>query len=322
MENISTSSVKSTPRDVFLYLLVTGTLYASAIALISLLFAYIDVLLPDTLGYCYTCSLDQIRWTSSALLVVFPVFLFLFRKLSKEILANPERREIKVRKWLVYLTLFIASVTIIVDLITLIYNFYSGELTSRFGLKVLVVLAVAASIFGYYIWEIRRKVFDSTKPKMIAWLVAVAVLVSIVGGFFIVGSPATQRERRFDEQRITDLRNIQSTIVYNYYASKGKLPASLSDLRNDITGFIPPVDPQTGKDYDYRVNDALTFELCADFKTDSKDSQGYPKYSVPALEGGPFLRGQSNWQHRVGPVCFTRTIDPDFFKPNSPLKPF
>ena len=306
---------KSTPRDVFTYLLVTVTLYAAIVSFTALVFSYIDVLYPDLLNFCYTCSLDQIRWSSSVLIVVFPVFLFIFSHLRKEYLASPEKREIRARKWLVYLTLFLSAVTVIVDLIVLIFNFYSGDLTTKFLLKTLVILAVAAAVFWYYIRDIREGSINSQKTKTIAWVTSLVILIAIIGGFFIVGSPAAQRERRFDEQRVYDLQNIQSTIAYSYYTSKQKLPASLDGLRNDISGFMVPVDPQTGQSYQYRIIGQLSFELCADFKTSGQES-AMSKYSMPAaIERGPLVQGQQNWQHGIGRVCFSRTIDPDFFKP-------
>lgn len=307
-----------------MYLLVTATLYASVVSFIALLFAYVDALYPDQLNFCFSCGLDQIRWSSSVLIVVFPVFLFIFSRLRKEYLASPEKREIRARKWLVYLTLFLAAVTIIVDLVVVIFNFYSGELTARFFLKTIVVLAVAAAVFWYYIWDIKKESVDSKKTKTIIWVTSLVVLGVLVGGFFIVGSPAQQRERRFDERRTFDLQSIQSAIIYEYYQNKQKLPARLDDLKNDISGFTPPVDPQTGQSYEYRVTGGLSFELCADFKTSSQDGTvgigRYPKTAIPAIERGPYLEGQQNWQHGSGRVCFSRTIDPDFFKPPVPAR--
>ncbi len=315
MEN----QTKSTPKDVFTYLLVTVTLYASVFSFLALLFSYIDTLYPDQLSFCYSCGLDQIRWSSSVLIVVFPVFMFIFSLLRKEYLASPEKREIKARKWLIYLTLFLSAVTVIVDLIMLIFNFYSGDLTTRFFLKALAVLAVAAAVFWYYIRDVKQGSIDSKKTKTIAWITSLVILVVLASGFFLVGSPAQQRERRFDDQRISDLQNIQSTIAYSYYTSKQKLPPSLNDLRNDISGFTVPVDPQTGQAYQYRVTGQLSFELCADFKTNSQGGKVDRSYPQPVVM--PYTGVQQNWQHSIGNVCFSRTIDPDFFKPQPvPMK--
>ena len=294
------------------------------VSFIALTFAYIDVLYPDQLSFCYSCSLNQIRLSSAALIVVFPVFVVLFWLLSREHIAAPERREIKVRKWLVYLTLFISAVTIIVDLVTLVYNFYSGELTTRFFLKTLAVLIVAAAVFAYYIWDIKRQTVMPGKQRAVAAAATLAVITAIIAGFFIVGSPATQRARRFDERRASDLQSIQYQAI-NYWQNKNRLPAKLDDLKDDISGYTPPLDPATQQSYEYTVKSALAFELCANFKTDSNyQDAGYtPHLLKPVPPGGESVYydpygSQQNWGHGPSRACFTRTIDPDVYKRNKP----
>ena len=56
--------------------------------------------------------------------------------------------------------------------------------------------------------------------------VAVLAVVTIGAGFFIVGTPAEARLARFDAQKVNDLQNIQSQVVY-YWQAKQKLPARL-----------------------------------------------------------------------------------------------
>ena len=60
-----------------------------------------------------------------------------------------------IRRWLTYLTLFIAACILVGDLIALLDSVLSGELTIRFVLKVLVVGGIAAGIFSYYRWSMR-----------------------------------------------------------------------------------------------------------------------------------------------------------------------
>ena len=76
--------------------------------------------------------------------------------LNRAYRRTPELVNLRTRKWLVYLTMFLAAAIMIGDLVTLIFNFLSGELTTRFILKALVVLLVMAAIFVYYLWEVRR----------------------------------------------------------------------------------------------------------------------------------------------------------------------
>jgi uncharacterized membrane protein len=69
---------------------------------------------------------------------------------------DADKRASKIRKWLTYLTLFIAAGIIIGDLIALVFNLLAGDLTLRFLLKVLVVGGISGTIFGYYLSELRK----------------------------------------------------------------------------------------------------------------------------------------------------------------------
>jgi hypothetical protein len=217
----------------------------------------------------------------------------------------------------VYLTLFLAAIAIIVDVVQLIYNFLRGELTTSFFLKILVVLIVAVTVFGYYLWDARRKAGVATQiPKMLAWSVFVVVLGTIVGGFFIVGSPAHQRDIRLDNQRVSDLQMIQSETV-NYWQQKNVLPTKPSDLQDSISGFATPVDPETSAEYEYIVKGDLSFELCAIFKSESVGAVGNGGMTKPVrVSGDPY---SENWTHTAGRVCFKRSIDPELYKINKPI---
>jgi len=143
-------------RDAFLYLVMFAMLYSAALALGSLLFRLIELAFPDGLASYVTASAGhRIRWATSTLIVAFPVFLFTASRIAREVSAEPARRNSAIRKWLTYLTLFIAATVIVGDSIALVFNLLGGDLTVRFLLKALVVAAIAGSIFGYYLWSAR-----------------------------------------------------------------------------------------------------------------------------------------------------------------------
>ena len=97
------------------------------------------------------------RWSISSLIVAFPVFVYVSWLAGRDIAADPNKRHSKVRRWLTYLTLFVASSVLIGDVISLIYSLLGGELTTRFVLKVLVVAFIAGTVFWYYLSDIRRE---------------------------------------------------------------------------------------------------------------------------------------------------------------------
>jgi len=91
------------------------------------------------------------------LVIAFPIFLYLSLLIARAIKRDPSKRASKVRKWLTYMTLFVAAGVIIGDLTTLMYNFLGGELSLRFGLKVVTVAVIAGGIFSYYLWDLRQE---------------------------------------------------------------------------------------------------------------------------------------------------------------------
>lgn len=149
---------KTSPKDVFLHLLAIVTLYGSGGSFVALLFQYINVLIPDQLEYSQwmrESAFGTIRFSIACLVVVFPVYLLTTRFLNKTYFENPSRRNLRIRKWLVYFTLFATALIIIGDLVSLIYNLLGGELTMRFLLKTLTVFFVAGSIFFYYYRDLK-----------------------------------------------------------------------------------------------------------------------------------------------------------------------
>ena len=319
MENIETK-IKTAPKDFFVFIGAMAALYGSAVSLINLLFEIINTSFPDPLSFSYDNFSSGMRWSIASLIIVFPIYIFLSRFINKDLDANFLKKNLGVRKWLTYLTLFVAGVTIITDLILLINTFLGGEITARFAFKVLSVLVVAGTVFAYYFYDLKRDVGQkSGKMKLLVWAVSFGVLASIVGGFFIMGSPFTLRMKRFDERRVNDLQNIQYQIV-NFYQRKGNLPNSLDELKDPIAGFNIPLDPDSAVSYGYeKVSDlptgqaSLSFKICADFSLSSDaqiDSKGVTR-SVPIFLGDDYLN--ENWQHEKGLVCFDRKIDKDLY---------
>ena len=141
-------------RDAFVYLVLFSTLYWSAYHLGSLLFDIINVTFPDPAGdrdRLMPYIRSSMRWSVSSLVVAFPVFVYLSWLVGREVAADPNKGRSKVRRWLTYMTLFVASGIIIGDVITLLYSLLGGEITIRFLLKALVVAFIAGTVFWYYL---------------------------------------------------------------------------------------------------------------------------------------------------------------------------
>lgn len=313
MDESITIIKRNLPRDVFLHLFSTTALYWSAINFITLCWQYVNYFFPDinALRYGGQSYIWAIRFSVSSLVIVFPLFLLASWYLNKIYRRESAVRDSKIRKWLIYLTLFIAALVIIGDLVSLIYNFLGGEITTRFILKASAVLLVAAAVFGYYLDDVRRPE-PSKRAKSFALTSAIVVLVAVIGAFFIVGSPKTARLSQLDQQRVNDLQNIQWQIV-SYWQRKEQMPNTLADLQDPISGYVAPTDPATNQPFEYNLKSAenLEFQLCAAF--DLPNDKSVPKPLYPARDGELL----QNWEHSAGRVCFERQIDRQLYPPLS-----
>jgi hypothetical protein len=143
-------------REAFMYLLLFTTLYILAFNFGSLVFQFINRAFPDPASPMPDDYMrESMRWSVSSLIVALPIFLYLSRLTRSGGQAQPRARASAVRRWLTYLTLFIAACVLIGDVVGLIYNLLGGELTARFTLKALTVGAIAGTIFWYYLTDLR-----------------------------------------------------------------------------------------------------------------------------------------------------------------------
>src|SRR6185503_5784028 len=176
-------------KDFFLWAGAMLFLYASIVAFITLLFSYINFVFPDALNAYASNPYDSgMSYQMAILIVLGPAFLVLMRLIRRDIKKDPTRAELWVRKWALYLTLFVAGVTVAVDLITLLYYFLSGQdITIRFVLKVAVVALVGAAVFMHFMADIWGYWIEQpARAHMVEWGVGLLVVLSIAAGFVIV----------------------------------------------------------------------------------------------------------------------------------------
>lgn len=144
--------------EVFVYLVMFLSLYIAAFHLGGIIFEFIDLQFPDRLQSqeANIAFYSGIRWDISALVVSLPLFLYMFGLANRAIARDPTKRSSRPRKWLTYMTLFVAVVSLVADVATLVYNLLGGEFTIRFALKVVTVIIIAGGIFAYFLIDIRK----------------------------------------------------------------------------------------------------------------------------------------------------------------------
>ena len=294
------------------------SLYWSVIAFILLIFNYIDYAFPNPLSYLSDPYSGGIPYEMASIIVLFPIYIALIMLIRHDIRADASRKDVWVRRWGIILTLFIAGASMVVDIIMLLTAFFRGEeLTIAFLLKVAIVFLVGAVGFMHFTADLKGY-WDANKKKerLAAGAFGILALVTVFSGFLIVGTPAAARLARFDTQKVSDLQNIQWQVV-NYWQAKGKLPTALANLSDPISGFVVPIDPQTGLPYTYESVGAVSFKLCAHFNAEAQSVSQYGRPAMPA----PMPVGTSKditadtWEHGSGETCYLRTIDPDRYPP-------
>jgi succinate dehydrogenase hydrophobic anchor subunit len=153
-------------KEAFLYLLMFAMLYTAAFNLASLIFNLINLAMPDPA----MAPRDQftrvaIRWSASAVIVSFPVFVYLAVLAARSVRRDPTKRASKVRRWVTYLTLLIAATALICDVTVLVYDLLGGEQTTRGLLKFLTVGVIAGAAFSYYLSDLRVDEKDDRNDK-------------------------------------------------------------------------------------------------------------------------------------------------------------
>lgn len=292
-------------REAFLHLLSFAGLYTFVISLVILFFQYINRALPDAIERTYYANADfsGIRMSMAAVIVSFPLLVWMSRLIYREISEHPQKAWSGIRRWLTYITLFVAATSLMVDVITLVFSLLEGELSLRFLLKVFTVFLFAGGTFTYYFMSLKSEVSAMRGlNKVFLSLSSALVLVAVVWGIVIVGSPAAGRQQRFDELRLEDLRSIQSEIFSIIYDDKSPkpvtetprpvkpLPSTLEDVQAQALYQRPNiVDPETGEPYEYTTSGNSSFTLCASFNFEVAE-----RYEV-------------FWNHPAGRHCFEFT---------------
>jgi hypothetical protein len=327
---------KLTPGFFFMTLGVVATLVTTVVAFLNLIFETLNRAMPDVLSGQYTFGYqtydyEAIRSSLATLIIAFPAYLILSYFWTKFAHTGKlSEYNTWLRKWMMYLVLFIVAVTALIDLVVLVRYFVSGEITLRFVLKVLAVLVTSGLVGGYYIQELRSEL---GKPARYGWVfISVSVVcffAVIIYSFTVMGSPIKQRALRLDQKRIEDLQNIQSQVV-TFWQQKEKLPATLAELIDPLQNWQTlPRDPEFSdtRTYEYKKTGDKTFELCATFTEPIPqgwhENTGGGVYPI-AYDGKDIATSapvtnslNESWDHQAGRTCFTRTIDPERYPPFS-----
>lgn len=345
--NVSIMENKTKAVDFLLYLGIFISLVTSVTNILEIIFTAIDKRFVDVLTavYSYDMYNDSMRMAIASLMVMFPVYLLISWYISRDIVKFAYKKDILVRKVMIYVALFVTVLTLIGTLVSLIYTYLGGELSIRFELKALAVFVVALSVFCYYLYSLRRDYSKKTYiPLVIGVSASLLVTLSLVWSISVIGTPSEMRAKRIDSTRLSDISRIQQEILTRFNATD-KIPANLSELNNAFQGYAVPSDPVTKTPYGYKVvaqptfkvnmqtnkkelATSAVFELCATFDTVRNiNERGAPvtNFEPKGLGvGGQDIMYSANnsyydgdqspfWNHEKGEKCFKRIISAEMY---------
>ncbi len=288
----------------FFYMLSLVALVFMSLATGMIVFQIINKYIVDVLNqYRGRFSSDQLKFAISALIISAPIFYFTARQISKNLFSGALNKDSQIRKWLTYFILLISSVVMTGWFIAVVNSFLDGELTLKFILKALTAVGIAAIIFSFYLYDIKRKKVAGAKDNVIrAYFYGslAVVIVVFASSLFVIESPKETRDRKMDNEVLIKLQNLDSS-VRGYYVENEKLPVDFGEL---MTEFIYLSDKDfkdsvTGERFEYMIKEEKTFELCANFRMPDKDeSDAYYKIDIYGNE----------WRYDAGHQCFERKI--------------
>ncbi|MCC6348330.1 MAG: hypothetical protein IT347_01925 [Candidatus Eisenbacteria bacterium] len=286
-------------REAFMHLVMFATLYTFAYSAGAILFAIIAIHLPDAAApFPFGQGLELLRAAIAACLTAFPIYLWTSWLVGRSLVREPEKRSSGVRRWLTYLTLFIAVLTLIGNFAGLLRNLLSGGLTTRIGLQSLVVFAIAGLVFGHYQMGLRRDESDGAagpvRAGVLGHIGAIGTLAVLVAGLVQVGSPQQARVRSMDARRVQALVELANQVQV-YADAHDALPASLDALPANPYAREAFLDPRWRDQISYSVVDSATYQLVAKFDT----AEAFDENGLPIA---------AEWRHGAGRVTFTRHV--------------
>jgi len=283
------------------------SLYLSVAFFIVLTFGLINLLFPDTLDGVWQIeqAASSIRLGFAMVVVFFPTYLVLTRMVNSNRRASDDSHYLGLTKWLIYLSLLVAGLVLLGDLVAVIMGLLEGELTSRFLLKALTVFVVTGAAFYYYIQDAKGYWLTRARGSLIYGAVAAMLIAGVlVSALMYIPSPTTVREMRADTELVYALQDVQWR-VQDFYLENDRLPETLGDAYGEFDRL-----PDTAElaDYTYTVESETAYNLCTTFNHDSNelDNQYRPMPSM-AMEDAMYWKN-NDWDYRAGEWCFERKV--------------
>jgi len=282
-------------------------LYLSVGFFLALVFGLINAIYPDSTDGVWQLesNASTIRFGFAMTIVFFPTYLFLTRLVNKNRRNTSDGMYLGLTKWLIYLSLLVGGAVLLGDLVAVIMGFLEGELTARFILKAAAVLLVAGAAFFYYLKDAQGYWLKNERQSVIYGAVgAIVIFTTLAVSLAYINTPQEVRERKVDQQVVSDLQDMQWRIE-DYYRANDVLPESIEVLYGEFTA---PSAPEGRKDYSYTIDEAegneTEYRLCGEFQHNS--------VGIDNGRSMPTFEKNYNWEYKAGEWCFDREIDEEW----------
>ncbi|WP_299908849.1 DUF5671 domain-containing protein [uncultured Paracoccus sp.] len=136
-------------REALLYGLLFIALGVVSSHIVMLGFGIIEYLLPDPYE-TYPGDGGWLRWPIATLIAFLPLFLYLNRQANRHGADETRRQHSLVRRWVASITMLIALLALLCDVVTVVYVFLGGDLSARFLAKALLVAVMGGLVLAYY----------------------------------------------------------------------------------------------------------------------------------------------------------------------------
>lgn len=313
MEQAHSSNQSS--KFAFFYMFSLVALAFMAVSTGMVIFQIINKRIIDVLAAYGTCySSDALKFAISAIIISAPIYYALAWQINKNLFSGDLKGESEIRKWLTYLIIFISSIVALGCFVAIIYNFLDGELTVKFALKAVAALAIAGTIFSFYLYEIRRDVVAGAKDRVLRiyfFATLAAIIIILISGFIFVESPNQTRLKKLDQEILEDFNSIKYAIE-NFYQTSKRLPEDFNALiKADLIKADNIKNRAAKNNFEYYILGDNKYKICADFQTSNKGDKEncYDEWL------------DKEWSHDSGYQCFEKTLitQDDGFEPTDEM---
>ncbi|MDD3498114.1 MAG: DUF5671 domain-containing protein [Candidatus Moranbacteria bacterium] len=285
----------------FMYMVSFFSLLLFSTGIGTIVFQIINKNISDNLIYDFSgyFAKTAVKYGIATILIAMPIYFVLMYFINKKLYQGEIDVNSKVRKWLTYIILFIASAIIIGDLITLVFYMLDGDMTARFILKIITVIIIAGFIFGYYLWDMKKNNTAGVRYMANKIFAIFSIIISIIvlfSSFFVIDSPKAARDKKMDNQTLSALSSLNANVLI-YHNKNHKLPNNLEELglssyeKRNLDNLEIPITYKRLSENDY--------ELCTSFKRET-EKESNERYG--------YLYNDE-WMHPAGNHCFSKKIE-------------